>query len=49
MVEFDPGARYADYDKSTDKVAAYVLAALIGCGIAAKAGLFAKIGAVLLG
>jgi uncharacterized membrane-anchored protein len=22
MVEFDPGARYADYDKSTDKVAA---------------------------
>ena len=49
MVEFDPGARYADYDKSTDKVAAYGLAALIGGGIAAKAGLFAKIGAVLLG
>ncbi|HEU0306084.1 MAG TPA: DUF2167 domain-containing protein, partial [Lysobacter sp.] len=49
MVEFDPGARYADYDKSTDKVAAYGLAALIGGGIAAKAGLFAKIGALLLG
>jgi len=49
MVEFDPGARYADYDKGTDKVAAYGLAALIGGGIAAKAGLFAKIGALLLG
>ena len=49
MVEFDPGSRYADYDKSTDKVAAYGLAALIGGGIAAKAGLFAKVGALLLG
>ena len=49
MVEFDAGSRYADYDKSTDKVAAYGLAALIGGGIAAKAGLFAKLGALLLG
>jgi uncharacterized membrane-anchored protein len=49
MVEFDAGSRYADYDASTDKVAAYGLAALIGGGIAAKAGLFAKIGALLLG
>jgi uncharacterized membrane-anchored protein len=49
MVAFDPGARYADYDKGTDKVAAYGLAALIGGGIAAKAGFFAKIGALLLG
>lgn len=49
MVEFEPGSRYADYDKSTDKVAAYGLAALIGGGIAAKAGLFAKLGALLLG
>jgi uncharacterized membrane-anchored protein len=49
MVEFDAGSRYADYDKSTDKVAAYGLAALIGGGIAAKAGLFAKVGALLLG
>lgn len=49
MVEFDPGARYADFDKSTDKVAAYGIAALIGGGLAAKAGLFAKLGALLLG
>jgi uncharacterized membrane-anchored protein len=49
MVEFDAGSRYADYDKSTDKVAAYGIAALIGGGIAAKAGLFAKLGALLLG
>jgi uncharacterized membrane-anchored protein len=49
MVEFDAGSRYADYDKGTDKVAAYGIAALIGGGIAAKAGLFAKLGALLLG
>ena len=47
MTEFDPGARYADYDKSTDKVAAYGVAALIGGGLAAKAGLFAKLGLLL--
>lgn len=47
MTEFDAGARYADYDASTDKVAAYGVAALIGGGLAAKAGLFAKIGLVL--
>lgn len=49
MVEFDAGSRYADFDASTDKVAAYGIAALIGGGIAAKAGLFAKLGALLLG
>ena len=49
MVEFDAGSRYADYDKGTDKVAAYGIAALIGGGIAAKAGLFAKLGVLLLG
>ncbi|RDZ27714.1 DUF2167 domain-containing protein [Lysobacter silvisoli] len=49
QVEFDAGARYADYDSSTDKTAAYGLAALVGGGLAAKAGLFAKIGALLLG
>lgn len=49
QVEFDQGARYADYDAKTDKVAAYGIAALIGGGIAAKAGLFAKLGALLLG
>ena len=47
MTEFDAGARYADFDESTDKVAAYGVAALIGGGLAAKAGLFAKIGLVL--
>ena len=49
MVEFDAGSRYADYDAKTDKVAAYGLAALIGGGIAAKAGLFGKLGILLLG
>lgn len=49
MVEFDSGARYADFDGSSDKVAAYGIAALVGGGIAAKAGLFAKLGALLLG
>jgi len=49
MVEFDSGSRYADFDSSSDKVAAYGIAALIGGGIAAKAGLFAKLGALLLG
>lgn len=49
QVEFDQGARYADYDSKTDKVAAYGIAALIGGGLAAKAGLFAKLGVLLLG
>ena len=48
MVDFDPGKRYADYDAKTDKLAAYGVAALIGGGIAAKAGLFAKLGVLLL-
>lgn len=47
MTEFDSGARYADFNASTDKVASYGLAALVGGGLAAKAGLFAKIGLVL--
>jgi uncharacterized membrane-anchored protein len=46
MTEFDAGTRYADFDASTDKVASYGLAALVGGGLAAKAGLFAKIGLV---
>ena len=48
MVEFDPGARYADFNSSTDRTAEYGLAALIGGGIAAKTGLIGKILAVLL-
>lgn len=47
MTEFNEGARYADHNASTDKVAAYGLATLIGGGLAAKAGLFAKIGLLL--
>lgn len=48
MAEFDTGQRYADFNESTDKLAGYGLAALIGGAVAAKAGLFAKLGAVLL-
>lgn len=49
MTEFDAGARYADYDPSNDKLAAYGVAALVGGGLAAKSGLFAKLGVLLLG
>lgn len=49
MTEFDSGARYADYDSSTDKLAGYGVAALIGGGLAAKSGLLAKLGVLLLG
>ena len=48
MAEFNPGERYADYNASTDKAAAYGIAALVAGGIAAKAGLFAKLGIMLL-
>ena len=48
MAEFQSGHRYADYKPGTDKLAAYGLAALVGGGIAAKAGLFAKLGVFLL-
>jgi uncharacterized membrane-anchored protein len=48
MAEFNAGHRYADYQPGHDKLAAYGLAALVGGGIAAKAGLFAKIGIFLL-
>ena len=42
-VKFNDGKRYADYDASSDKVAAYGLAALVG-GVAAK-----KLGLLALG
>lgn len=48
MAEFNPGERYADFNSSTDKTAAYGLAALVAGGIAAKAGLFGKLLAMLL-
>lgn len=49
MTEFNDGERYTDYNSKTDKVAAYGIGALVAGGIAAKAGLFAKLGVLLLG
>ena len=48
MADFDSGQRYADFKPGTDKLAAYGIAALVAGGIAAKAGLFAKLGVILL-
>jgi uncharacterized membrane-anchored protein len=48
LVNFTSGNRYADFNQSTDKVAAYGLAALVAGGIAAKAGLFKVVLAGLL-
>ncbi len=39
MVSFTQGHRYADFNESSDPVAAYGLAALVAGGVAAKAGL----------
>jgi len=48
-VDFTDGNRYADYSaKSGDKVAAYGIAALIAGGVAAKAGLFKGLIALLI-
>jgi uncharacterized membrane-anchored protein len=52
---FEPGKRYADFNSSTDKVAEYGLTGLVlgGAGVglakAAKIGLLAKFGKVLIG
>lgn len=48
QVEFVAGERYADFDASTDKVAAYGLAALVGGTLAAKTGLLGKLLALLI-
>lgn len=48
FTDFNSGFRYADYDSKTDKTAAYGIAALVAGGVAAKAGLFAKLFAALL-
>ena len=40
MVDFKPGERYADFNPSSDKYAAYGLAALVAGGVATKAGFF---------
>lgn len=47
-VNFDEGHRYADFNPSVDKVAGYGLAALVAGGVAAKAGLFKGLIAVLI-
>ena len=48
MVDFNPGKRYADFDPSKDRYAAYGLAALVAGGVAAKAGLFKGLIALLI-
>jgi uncharacterized membrane-anchored protein len=48
VTEFSPGHRYADFSPGADRYAPYGLAALVAGGVAAKMGLFAKIGALLL-
>lgn len=47
-VAFNDGKRYTDFDASTDKVAAYGLAALVGGLAAKKLGLLAMAGVMLL-
>lgn len=46
-VNFNDGKRYSDFNASTDKVAAYGLAALVGGMAAKKLGLLATLGLVL--
>jgi len=48
MTNFNPGHRYTDFDPDVDEVAAYGIGALVAGKIAAKAGLFAKLGVLLL-
>jgi len=49
FTEFSAGHRYNEFNSSTDQVAAYGIAALVAGGVAAKMGLFAKLGILLLG
>jgi|KBSMisStaDraftv2_1062788.scaffolds.fasta_scaffold241118_1 uncharacterized membrane-anchored protein len=48
VAEFNEGYRYGEFNKKTDRMAEYGLAALIAAGVGAKLGLFAKLGALLL-
>jgi len=48
FTNFNDGHRYEDFNASTDKVATYGLAALIGGAVAAKTGLLAKLIALLI-
>lgn len=47
-LDYVPGKRYADFDESTDKVAAYGIGALVGVVAAKKLGLLAVIGLFLV-
>jgi uncharacterized membrane-anchored protein len=47
-LDYDAGKRYQDFDGSTDKVAEYGLAALIGVVAVKKLGLLAGLGVLLL-
>ena len=47
VAEFNDGNRYAEFNSKTDRMAEYGLGALIAGGVAAKLGLFAKLGALL--
>lgn len=48
MSRFNEGYRYDDFNEDTDKAAAYGIGALVAGGLAAKAGLFAKLGALII-
>ena len=48
MTNFNPGYRYGDFDADIDEVAAYGIGALIAGKVASKAGLFAKLGVILV-
>lgn len=48
FVEFQEGNRYADFDPDVDEVAAYGLGALVAGKLAAKAGLFKGLIALLI-
>jgi len=47
-VDFNAGNRYADFNKSTDKMATYGIAALVAGGVAAKMGFFKVLLGVLI-
>ena len=46
-LSYNEGKRYADFNASTDRVAEYGLAALVGVAVAKKLGLIALIGVFL--
>lgn len=48
FTDFNPGYGYADFNPDVDTTAAYGFAALVAGGVAAKAGLFAKLFAFLI-